>query len=296
MSTKILITGGQGQLGQSFDWLATQGQLPVEVHIQLVSRQQLDICDNQSIERALQHYQPDVLINAAAYTAVDQAESEPDLAYAINATAVGKLARACAQQRVRLVQVSTDYVFDGQSTQAYAETAATQPTSVYGKSKLAGEQAALEYLPASIILRTSWVFSQFGNNFLKTMLRLGAERDTLNIVSDQVGGPSYAPHIAQVLLHLALHPQAQGIYHFAGNPHVSWYEFAQAIFRCAQELKVMDRAPAVHPIPTTAYPTPARRPAQSGLSMHKLEQLGINCDYSWQVGIQSSLHALYSKP
>ena len=295
MSTKILITGGQGQLGQSFNWLALQGQLPVGAHIQLVSRQQLDICDSQSIEQALLRYQPDVLINAAAYTAVDRAESEPELAYAINATAVGKLAQVCAKQRVRLVQVSTDYVFDGQSTQAYDETAPTQPTSVYGKSKLAGELAALEYLPASIILRTSWVFSQFGNNFLKTMLRLGAERDTLNIVSDQVGGPSYAPHIAQVLLHLALHPQAQGVYHFAGNPHVSWYEFAQAIFRCAQELEVMDRAPVIHPIPTTAYPTPARRPAQSGLSMHRLEQLGINSDYSWQAGIQSSLHALYSK-
>lgn len=293
MSIKILITGGQGQLGQSFAWLAAQAQMPGTVQVHLASRQELDICDSLSIDRALQYYQPDVLINAAAYTAVDRAESEPELAYAINAAAVGKLAQACAKYQIRLVQVSTDYVFDGQAAHAYAETAATNPTSVYGRTKLAGEQAALQYASDSIILRTSWVFSQFGNNFLKTMLRLGAERDTLSIVSDQVGGPSYAPYIAQVLLGLALHPQAHGIYHFAGTPHVSWYEFARAIFRCAQAQQVLERIPTVHPISSTAYPTPARRPAQSGLNMHRLEQLGINGNSDWYSGIQSSLHALY---
>lgn len=295
MTTKILITGGQGQLGQSFSWLTRQAQLPATVQVRLASRQELDICDSLSIDQALQVYQPDVLINAAAYTAVDRAESEPELAYAINATAVAQLAQACDKYQIRLVQVSTDYVFDGQADHAYAETEVTNPTSVYGQTKLAGEQAALQYVSDATILRTSWVFSQFGNNFLKTMLRLGAERDTLSVVSDQVGGPSYAPYIAQVLLDLAVHPQARGIYHFAGTPHVSWYEFAQAIFRCAQEQQILERIPTVHPIPTTAYPTPARRPAQSGLSMYRLEQLGIHGNSNWLSGIQSSLDALYSE-
>lgn len=291
MKAKILITGGQGQLGQSFEWLTTQA--PQAAELRLAGRHDLDISNNESIERALALHQPNVLINAAAYTAVDKAESEADLAYAINAQAVENLAKACARHGIRFVQVSTDYVFDGHAPHAYDEDAATAPTSIYGKSKLAGEQAALAALPTSIILRTSWVFSQFGHNFLKTMLRLGAERESLSIVNDQVGGPSYAPHIAQVLTELALHPQAQGIYHFAGKPHVSWFDFARAIFQAAYEKQILARLPELTPIPTHAYPTPASRPAQSGLSMQRLEQLGIACQYNWHDGIQASLSYLY---
>ncbi|MCX5590181.1 dTDP-4-dehydrorhamnose reductase [Alcaligenes endophyticus] len=290
MTRKILITGGKGQLGQSFQWLNSQA--PLSTKLQLTNRQELDICDSKSIERALAYHQPTVVINAAAYTAVDKAESEPDLAYAINAHAVELLASACARRGIRFIHISTDYVFDGHSAQAYAEDAPTAPNNIYGKSKLAGEQAALATLANSIILRTSWIFSQFGNNFLTTMLKLATERDSLQIVNDQIGGPSYAPAIAKTLLQLAVHPQAQGIYHFSGSPHVSWFEFAQTVFKAAQERLLLKRLPYLTPISTQDYLTPANRPAQSGLSMERLHQLGMGYNNNWHEGIQASLSAL----
>lgn len=264
---------------------------------------ELDITQPRSIEQALDLYRPDVLINAAAYTAVDKAESEPELARLVNGIAPGLLAQACASRGIGLLHVSTDYVFDGQAATPYAEDAPTGPVSAYGRSKLEGEQAILSALPSAVVLRTSWVFSQFGNNFLKTMLRLGAERAELGIVADQVGGPTYAPHIARVLLDLAARPDAPGgIYHFAGEPAVSWHDFAAEIFRQAQDCGYLARTPTLKPIPTTAYPTtayptPARRPANSRLGQDKLDRvLGRgNIQRSWRDGVGESLRGLAQK-
>ncbi|MDT0217926.1 dTDP-4-dehydrorhamnose reductase [Alcaligenes sp. AB3] len=301
----FLITGAHGQLGQSFAWLDTSTK--IDASLILLGRADLDITQAESITQALDQHRPDIVINAAAYTAVDKAESEPETAQLINGTAPGLLARACAERGIKMVQVSTDYVFDGSATQPYSEDAPTNPLGAYGQSKLEGEQAVLATLPSAIILRTSWVFSQFGTNFLKTMLRLGQERPELSIVADQIGGPSYAPHIAQVLLALAeklfeskqnpnKNQTPSGIYHFAGQPNVSWYEFAQEIFSQALRLGLLAQAPKLTPIPTSQYPTPAKRPAQSSLLQTRLDAvLGAqNIDRNWRQGIEKSLLSLIS--
>lgn len=317
--TRILVSGGGGQLGQAMGWLKSSRSnarvqadpasasarlmhKPVQQteSLHILPRSDLDITDLESIQQALERYRPDVLINAAAYTAVDKAESEPETAYLVNALAPGLLAQACAQHGIGLIHVSTDYVFDGQAAQPYDEDAPTGPMSIYGRSKLDGEQAVLAALPSAVIVRTSWVFSQFGNNFLKTMLRLGRERRELSIVSDQVGGPSYAPHIAQVLLLLARRvgaggePIPCGIYHYAGRPDVSWYDFAQEIFHQAVQMGLLAESPSLRPISTRQYPTPARRPAQSGLSQLRLDELlGAQIiPRDWRSGVHTSLQAL----
>ncbi|HRK86028.1 MAG TPA: dTDP-4-dehydrorhamnose reductase [Alcaligenes faecalis] len=328
-SPTILISGAQGQLGQALSWIDQQRH---PSSIVLLGRSELDITQPDSIARALDLHRPDILINAAAYTAVDKAESEPEAARLINGVAPGLLAQACATRGIGMLHVSTDYVFDGKAAEPYAEDAPTGPVSVYGSSKLQGEQAVLTTLPSAVVLRTSWIFSQFGHNFLKTMLRLGRERKELSVVADQVGGPSYAPHIAQVLLNLAArmhtapgasapacmesvglspddtgttaisgekhsplqHRVPSGIYHFAGQPAVSWHEFAQEIFHQAVALGVLDHAPTLTPIRTEQYPTPAQRPAQSGLSQDKLDELlGANAIVrDWRDGVRHSLLAL----
>ncbi|UTM03728.1 dTDP-4-dehydrorhamnose reductase [Alcaligenes sp. NLF5-7] len=291
---KILITGSQGQLGQSLDWLQNQGQTPGQSLI-LMSRAELDITRPEAIEAALSKHRPNILINAAAYTAVDKAESEPEQAMQLNGLAPGLLAQACTLNGVRLLHVSTDYVFDGIKADPYQEDASTHPASEYGRSKRAGELAVLDCAPSAIILRTSWVFSQFGNNFLKTMLRLGAERENLSIVADQTGGPTYAPHIARVLLDLAARSEApSGIYHFAGEPAVSWYDFAIEIFSQAQACGYLSHIPTLEPIPTSAYPTAARRPTNSTLRQDILDNvLGRkHIPRNWRDGIQESLQML----
>lgn len=327
--TRILITGGQGQLGQALTGchssskpsrdrqeggaldqahsqsLQTSTARAQRLIISPLDHQELDITRERSIAYALETHRPDVVINTAAYTAVDKAESEPQMAHMINSTAPGLLAQACATRGIGMVHISTDYVFDGSSAQPYSEEAPTNPVSIYGQSKLAGEQAVLAVLPSAVILRTSWVFSQFGNNFLKTTLRLGQERSELSVVADQVGGPSYAPHIAQVLLALAeklfesqQKPNGQaapcGIYHFAGQPDVSWYGFAREIFAQAVKLGLLTHAPSLTPIPTSQYPTPAKRPAQSGLSQNRLDALfgSANIERDWHLGIEKSLLSL----
>lgn len=299
----ILITGAHGQLGQSFACLRVSTDPGVE--LVMLGRAELDITQADSISWALEQHRPDVVINTAAYTAVDKAESEPETAQLLNGIAPGLLASACAERGIGLIHVSTDYVFDGLAKQPYTEDAPTQPASVYGQSKLAGEQEVLATLPSAVILRTSWVFSQFGNNFLKTMLRLGQERTELNIVDDQIGGPSYAPHIAQVLLQLAerLYESKQGsgkqqspsgVFHFAGQPSVSWYGFAQEIFDQAVKLGLLTQAPRLTAISTSQYPTPAKRPAQSSLQQGRLDALlgTEHIERNWQQGIERSLLAL----
>ncbi len=291
MTIRILITGAQGQLGQSFRYLKTL-ELPGTPELILLNRHELDIEQADQILHALNLYTPSVLINTAAYTNVERAEQYPLRAHAINHKAVGSLAHICALHNVKLLHVSTDYVFDGFQDTPYDADALPAPLNVYGQSKLAGEQAALAALPNCIILRTSWVFSQFNQNFLKTMLKLGSTTALLSIVNDEIGGPTYAVDLARVILQLALHPQAQGIYHFSGLPYVSRYEFAKAIFFTAQKYGVVPTPPRLQPVPSSTYPSVAQRPKQVRLAMQRLQDLNIPCMYPWQQGIQASLLAL----
>ncbi|MEI7342870.1 dTDP-4-dehydrorhamnose reductase [Pectobacterium brasiliense] len=267
---RILLTGANGQLGRCF-----QDRLPAEWEVLATDTAELDITDLAHIEQVVKDFQPDAIVNAAAYTAVDKAESEPVLAEKINATGPENLAIVANKQGIRLVHVSTDYVFDGNATEPYSEDSATNPLSVYGKTKLAGEQAVAKASPEAIIVRTAWVFSEYGNNFVKTMLRLAKERDALGIVADQRGCPTYAGDLAQAIISFLEKNAEGGIYHYFGDKEVSWYEFAQAIFSAAVQKPLLNKAPILTPITTAQYPTPAHRPAYSTLAGEKTKALGI---------------------
>lgn len=251
----LLVFGKTGQLAQA---LALQA--PDAIYL---DRQAADHSDPAACVTALEAHAPSLVINAVAYTAVDRAEEEEALATTINGETPGALARACAAKNIPFLHVSTDYVFDGSGTRPWAPSDPTAPLGAYGRSKLAGEQAITAADGPHAILRTAWVFSEFGNNFVKTMLRLGAERDKLTIVADQIGGPTSAHAIASALLIMAKRFEAKdarsGIYHFAGVPPVSWADFARAIFAQAKITC------AVEDIPSSAYPTPAKRPFNSRL-------------------------------
>jgi len=271
---RILVAGGHGQVGSA---LAKQG---IEQAFDLVAlgRADLDICSEESIAAAFDKYQPDLLINAAAYTAVDKAESEPELAYAINETATALLADACAARDIPMLHISTDYVFDGTKDSPYVETDPVNPIAVYAKSKEAGERALRERLERHIILRTSWVFGVQGNNFVKTMVRLAKDRDRLTVVADQFGGPSSARGIAEALLTIAAKYQsgasiAWGTYHYCQKPYVSWHQFAEMIVAHAIEVGLVDHAVEVAPIPSSEFPTPVARPLNSRLDPSELQAI-----------------------
>ncbi|AIA70393.1 dTDP-4-dehydrorhamnose reductase [Pectobacterium atrosepticum] len=267
---KILLTGANGQLGRCF-----QDRLPTHWQIWSTDANELDITDLTQIEAAIARYQPDAIVNAAAYTAVDKAESESVLAEKINVTGPHNLATVAHEKGIRLVHVSTDYVFDGNATTPYLESSTTNPLSVYGKTKLAGEQAVTKAAPDAIIVRTAWVFSEYGNNFVKTMLRLAKERDALSIVADQKGCPTYAGDLAQAIISLIEKNAECGIYHYCGDKEVSWYEFAKTIFEMAKQQDIIDKQPQLTAITTEQYPTPAHRPQYSSLSCEKIARLTI---------------------
>jgi len=296
MKQRVLITGADGQLGCSFRSLSDYGA-GLNIELLFANRATLDICDPDAISRSLDRLRPDIVVNTAAYTAVDRAEKEAALAERINAGAPALLARACAERNCWLVHVSTDYVFDGASSTPYPEDAQERPLGVYGRTKLAGERAVVKALPAAVILRTSWVFSEFGRNFLKTMFKLGAQRDQLGIVADQTGSPTYAPHIAMAILRL-IRSRAEGvavsggIYHFSGSPVSNWFEFASYIFDAIQQQDSRYPAPRVIPIETRDYPTEAVRPANSALAMGKLEALLPDLQREWRQGVQLAIGAL----
>ncbi|MCL6327004.1 dTDP-4-dehydrorhamnose reductase [Pectobacterium polaris] len=277
---KILLTGANGQLGRCF-----QDRLPAEWEILATDSTELDITDLKRVEEVVKNFQPDAIINAAAYTAVDKAESEPELAEKINVTGPENLAIVASKQGIRLVHVSTDYVFDGNATEPYREDSATNPLSVYGKTKLAGEQAVAKASSEAIIVRTAWVFSEYGNNFVKTMLRLGKERDALSVVNDQRGCPTYAGDLAQAIISLLEKNAEGGIYHYCGDKEVSWYEFAEVIFTIAVQNSVLSKAPTLTPTSTQQYPTPAHRPAYSTLSDEKAKPFGVRSS-EWQIGLR----------
>lgn len=257
---KVLISGAGGQLGRAL--LATA---PSRVQVVATGREQLDISAADSVARCLAEHEPQALINAAAYTAVDRAEEEEARAYRVNARAPGLLASACADRRIRLLHVSTDFVFDGQRSDPYPPQARAAPLGVYGASKLAGERRVLESAADALILRTAWVYSARPGNFLHTMLRLHRERDELRVVADQVGTPTAANSLAVALWAAAAHPHRRGIYHWSDAGVCSWYDFAVAIGEEAQRLGLLNEPAAVRPIRSDEYPTPARRPAYSVL-------------------------------
>ena len=259
---KILVTGANGQLGSEIKELA-----PHYPHFDFIFT---DIDDfpldkTKEIVTNFNIIQPDIVINCAAYTAVDKAEQDQEVADAINHRAIATLATMSHDSGAQLVHVSTDYVFDGTSAIAYTETDSPNPKSVYGVTKLAGEIACLKNCPESIIIRTAWVYSEFGNNFVKTMLRLMTERETLSVVNDQIGSPTYAADLAQVILTILNRPKWEpGIYHYSNAGAISWYDFALDIKAIGQ--KSCD----IKGIPASAYPTPAERPAYSLLDKSKI--------------------------
>lgn len=267
---RILISGQHGQVSQALQHsLKDLGELIV------LGRDQLDLSQPASIRSAVREAQPDLIINAAAHTAVDQAESEPDLAYAINATSPGVFAEEAAALSIPFIHYSTDYVFDGSKDGAWIETDTPNPLGVYGSSKLAGEQAIEKAGGQSLILRTSWVYSLTGRNFLLTMQRLLQEREKLTIVADQIGAPTWAGTIAQSTRQLIERwrdgrPGEWGVYHLTASGETSWFGFAQAI---GQELiKAGKPCAMLEPIPSSAYPTPATRPLNSRLDCSRLQK------------------------
>ncbi len=262
---KILVTGANGQLGSEIKELAANYP-----HFEFIFT---DIADfpldkKQEIISNFNRIQPDIVINCAAYTAVDKAEDNQEVADAINHLAIATLATLCHDSGTKLVHVSTDYVFDGTSPVAYKEDDKPNPKSVYGATKLAGEIACSKKCPESIIIRTAWVYSQFGNNFVKTMLRLMDERDTLSVVNNQVGSPTYAADLAQVILTILDSKKWEsGMYHYSNKGKISWFDFAVAIKEIAQKTCI------VNGIPASNYPTPAERPAFSLLDKSKIKEV-----------------------
>lgn len=298
MST-ILLLGAHGQVGQELRrTLAPLG------HLVAIDRSQLDLACSDSIRRLIHNVKPEIIVNAAAYTAVDRAELEPELAHAINAVAPTAMAEEAERTNALLVHLSTDYVFNGVHHIPYSENDTTSPTNVYGKSKLAGEEGIRYVCPTHLILRTAWVYGCQGRgNFVKTMLRLGCEREELRVVVDQIGTPTYAKDIAttttalikKVCLGSSFHPALLGTYHITNSGVASWYDFAVAIFEEAESIGFPLKAIRVVPITTPEYPTPASRPAYSVLSCQKISVALGEIPPHWRLSLKHMLVDLYSQ-
>jgi len=264
---KILVTGANGQLGWEL-----QRAKPGDCELTALSRDQLDITDLEQVKNTINSIKPDWIINAAAYTAVDKAESDSAGAYAINADGAANLAMAAQAINARLLHISTDFIFDGKNNRPYLPEDAANPLGVYGASKLAGEQKVRELLgDDTLIIRTAWVYSSHGNNFVKTMLNLMAERDTLGVVEDQVGTPSWAAEIATAI-YLSIENNLRGIYHWTDTGAASWYDFSVAIYELGKEAGLLNNSVTINPIPTEDYPTPAVRPPYSILNKDSLRK------------------------
>lgn len=284
--TKVLITGN-GQLA----WELTKIK-PESVDVSLLSRAELDITDRAACKKVLEAYKPDFLINAAAYTAVDKAESETEQAYLVNEQGASNLALACKAIDARLFHVSTDFVFDGAGSQPYTPESKPNPQGVYGASKLAGEEAALGCSSESVVVRTAWLYSEHGSNFVKTMLRLMAEKPQLGVIVDQVGTPTWARGLASVLWSGIERNVPGGVYHWSDAGAASWYDFAIAIQDIGLELDLLPTAVPVNPIPSSAYPTPAKRPPYSVLDKSKtLEVFGVESVH-WRRQLRSMMESL----
>ena len=293
----VLVTGANGQLGQSIQFIANQYP---NIQFIYTDYQELDITNFESCHTVFAKYKPQFCINTAAYTAVDKAESESDKAHLINAVGPENLAKVCKEFNTILVHISTDFIFDGTSKVPYLETDIPNPKSIYGQTKLDGEIAIQKNWEKHFIVRTSWVYSQFANNFMKTMLRLASERDNLSVVNDQIGTPTNAVDLAEVLMVIIVSSfkfaspvrfhsgqvSSFGIYNFSNEGQCSWYDFANEIFH-QKGIKI-----DLKPIPTSAYPTPAKRPAYSVLDKTKIKNT-FNLEIkNWQMSLEKCLNQL----
>tara|TARA_R110001599_G_scaffold99341_1_gene254703 strand:- start:3117 stop:3977 length:861 start_codon:yes stop_codon:yes gene_type:complete len=285
---KVLIIGKGGQLAWELERLSPEG-----IEVECVGKSELDIADELNVANYIKNMKPDLVINAAAYTAVDLAEENIEKAYSVNDLGVRYLAKACKKVGTRILHISTDFIFDGLSTSPYHTDALTNPLSVYGASKLAGELALKEILPEkSMIVRTSWVYSANGNNFVKSMLRLMNQRNSLNIIYDQVGTPTWAKGLAQWLWIMASKSEVTGTYHWTDAGVASWFDFSIAIQELALEKGLLDKAIPVLPILTSDYPSPARRPAFSVLNKTSAEDIsGLNTVH-WRKQLSSMMDEL----
>jgi len=292
--TRILLTGITGQVGQELQQtLASLGE------VVSVGRDRVDFSQPDAVQQVMETVKPAIVVNAAAYTAVDKAESEPDLAQLVNAVSPGILAKAASRIDAGLIHISTDYVFDGTQSSPYLETDATNPLGVYGSTKLAGEAAVRAECERHFIIRTAWVYGAKGKgNFVKTMLRLGADREELRVVTDQIGAPTWSKDLAEAIAQLTpqLSADTIGTYHYTNSGVCSWYDFAIAIFEEAQQLGFPLKIQRVIPITTPEYPTPAKRPAFSVLSLKKTSTLlGTHPPY-WRQSLRMMLKELRSNP
>lgn len=278
----IAVTGANGQVGQSLRYIA-QEYPAIEFHF--FDSTQLNITEKESVEAILAGLKPDVCINTAAYTAVDKAEQEPEKARLINVQGAENLAEVCLAHHIALVHLSTDFVFDGTANTPYKESDKPNPTGVYGQTKWEGEQAIMRILPQHFIVRTAWVYSQFGHNFMKTMLRLANERTDISVVNDQIGSPTHAVDLARALVVIATqHQQGNyGIYHYSGSGQCSWYDFARAIFDAHHT------AVKLHAIPSSQFPTPAKRPAYSVLDKSKFSSTFGQTVPTWESSLQQTI-------
>lgn len=267
---RVLVTGAQGQVGHEL-----LRRVPAGFSVSGFGSLDLDITNADQILTVFNEIKPELIINAAAYTAVDKAETDVVRAYAVNSDGVGFLAAAAEKLSIPLLHISTDYVFSGDGNKPYTPDEVTHPAGIYGLSKLSGEQRLIEQCSRHLVLRTSWVFGAYGNNFVKTMLRLGVDRETLSVVADQCGAPTSAGSIADTLWALASIFQREGrldwgVYHYSGAPACTWYDFANEIFTQSVKLGLLEKSPKVRAITTAEYPTPAKRPMWSVLDCRKL--------------------------
>ena len=294
---RILVTGKNGQLGQSINKIVNTGNgknnYQQDNEFIFVGREELDLSKKESIASYFDNNNFDVIINCGAYTAVDRAEEEKNLTNQVNHLAVKQLAGIAKEQKAKLIHISTDYVFDGTGNKPYKETDKTNPINIYGKTKLAGEKALQEIMPTNaMIIRTSWVYSEYGNNFVKTMLRLGKERNEINVVSDQIGSPTYATDLAKAILKIIDNrdyqdkDKATEIYHHSNKGEISWYDFTKEIFKLAKiDCKV-------GPITTKQYPTPAKRPRNTLMCKDKIiEEFSVEI-LDWKKSLEACITIL----
>jgi dTDP-4-dehydrorhamnose reductase len=297
---RILVTGKNGQLGKSINKIVNTGNgknnYQQNNEFIFVGREELDLSKKESIASYFDNNNFDVIINCGAYTAVNKAEEEQELANQVNHLAVKQLASIASKQQAKLIHISTDYVFDGESNKPYLETDTPNPINVYGKTKLAGEKALQEIMPTNaMIIRTSWVYSEYGNNFVKTILRLGKERGEINVVSDQIGSPTYATDLANAILEIIKSKefresnQTTQIYHYSNEGEISWYEFAEEIF------KIAEVGCKVNPITTQQYPVSAKRPRNTLMDKDTiLFELGLG-SLKWKLSLDFCIKKIQGK-
>ena len=285
MTKRILIVGGNGQLGNCIRKIAADFENRYEFNF--TDSTTLNVNDRESISDVFYDFKPHFCINASAYTAVDLAEKEPEKAFAVNAEGVANLAEACEEYNCVLIHVSTDYVFDGETSISYSEDSFTNPQGVYGASKLKGEELATDINPKAIVIRTSWLYSEFNKNFVKTMLNLFSQKDELGIVADQFGQPTNANDLAEAIMKIIeTEPKTYGIFHFSNYPETTWFEFAQKIAEFSgSNIKL-------NAITTEDFPTPAKRPKRSTMSLDKIESIYNIQLKHWENSLQDCIETL----